>query len=77
MAPDAALRRLGQELHAARVSGRKMLLAITGRGWGNREQKPVLRNRVEAWLNGEGKQRFGVRGFRRVSKGGALEIDLT
>lgn len=76
MPPEAALQRLGQELHAARVAGKKSLLAITGRGWGNREQKPVLRLRVEAWLAAEGKRRFGVVGFRRVSKGGALEIDL-
>ena len=74
--PEQALRRLAQALHAARVAGAPELLVITGRGWGNREQRPVLRGRVEAWLRGEEGQRLGVRGCRVVAKGGALVVSL-
>jgi DNA-nicking Smr family endonuclease len=74
--PDQALRRLEQELHAVRVRGGRELLVITGRGLGNREWKPVLRQRVEAWLRGPEGRRLGVKDFRVVAKGGALEVEL-
>jgi DNA-nicking Smr family endonuclease len=74
--PDAALRRLAQALHTARVQGAKQLLVITGRGLGNRAQVPVLRGRVEAWLRGPHGRALGVRGLDRARSGGALEVHL-
>jgi DNA-nicking Smr family endonuclease len=74
--PEAALRRLEQELHAARVRGAPGLVVITGRGLGNLAQEPVLRPRVEAWLRGPDGARFGVRDFRQIHRGGALEVRL-
>src|SRR5262245_23676613 len=71
-----AQRRLAQELHAARVRGAAGLVVITGRGFGNLEQKPVLRMSLEAWLAGEQAKRLGVLSFRRVRRDGALEIEL-
>ena len=73
--PEQALRRLEQELHAARVRGERTLRVITGRGWGNRAQKPVLRGHVERWLANEGPT-FGVLAARVVAKGGALDVEL-
>jgi len=74
--PEQALRRLAQELHAARVRGARSVLVITGRGWGNLAQKPILRGIVEAWLRGPEAQRLGVRSSRVVAKGGALDVAL-
>ena len=74
--PDDALRKLAQALHAARVRRRDRLLVITGRGWGNLDQQPVLRPRVEAWLEGAEARRLGVCGYRVAARGGALEVDL-
>ena len=74
--PEEALRRLSQALHAARVRGVETLTVVTGRGWGNREQKPVLRAKVEAWLSGPEGRRAGVQSHRRTHSGGALEVRL-
>ena len=71
-----ATRALARELHAARVRGLATVVAITGRGFGNRLQEPVLRTKVEVWLAGDEAKRLGVRGFKRVHRDGALEIDL-
>jgi DNA-nicking Smr family endonuclease len=71
-----ALRRLAQELHACRVRGARRLTVITGRGFGNRAQEPVLRDHLEAWLRGPEARGLGVKGFDRTSRGGALEIAL-
>ena len=71
-----ATRALARELHAARVRGLAKVVAITGRGFGNRLQEPVLRTKVEIWLASAEAKRLGVRGFRRVHRDGALEIDL-
>lgn len=49
---------------------------ITGKGWGNREQKPVLRQKVEAYLRGPHGLRAGVEGFTLESHGGALLVRL-
>ena len=76
LAPADALRRLEQELHTAKVRGESELFVITGRGWGNREQKPILRGQIEAWLRGPGGQRFGVQRLEVASKGGALRVFL-
>jgi DNA-nicking Smr family endonuclease len=74
--PEVALRRLAQELHAARIRGVTRVLVITGRGAGNPGQQPVLRRKVEAWLTGPEGRRAGARGFRVTSRGGALEIEV-
>lgn len=74
--PERALRRLAQELHATRVRGETRLRVITGRGWGNLEQKPILRKRVESWLRGAEGARFGVSDVQVTSKGGALDVRL-
>ena len=73
--PDQALRRVEQALHAARVAGEALVTIVTGRGWGNRLQEPVLRLRVEAFLDRE-KGRLGVLDYRQTSRGGALEVRL-
>ncbi len=73
---DEAVRRLQRELHACRVRGVEKLLAITGRGFGNRRQEPVLRGKVEEWLRTPEARRLGVRGVQRVHRGGALEIAI-
>ncbi len=74
--PEGALRRLSQELHAARVRGDKRVLVITGRGLGNERGEPVLRGQVERWLAGPHGKRLGVHSFERQSRGGALEVEL-
>ena len=76
LTPDQALRRVRQGLHAARVRGRRSLLVITGRGWGNLAQTPVLRRRVEVWLGGAEAAALGVLGFSVTARGGALEVRL-
>ena len=75
--PTRALRRLAQELHAARVRRAPGLVVVTGRGYGNRLQEPVLRGRVEAWLDGPEGRALGVVSWTRTSRGGALEVRLT
>ena len=76
LSPEGAERRLAQELHAARVRGLRELRVITGRGWGNLRQEPILRLRIEAWLAGPAGQRLGVRSVRVAAKGGALDLVL-
>lgn len=71
-----ALRRVAQELHAARVRGRKRVLLVTGAGWGNRDQKPVLRPRLEAWLRGPEGRALGVKDVQQAHRGGALDVRL-
>ena len=73
---EQALRRIAQALHAARVRGHLRLLVITGAGWGNPDQKPVLRPAVEAWLRGPEGRALGVKDVRRTHKGGALDVRL-
>lgn len=74
--PVQALRRLAQELHVCRLRGIAELLVITGRGWGNLQQKPVLRPKVEEWLAGAEGRRLGVHSFEVNSRGGALLVKL-
>jgi DNA-nicking Smr family endonuclease len=73
---ERALRRLAQELHAARVRRAKRLLVITGAGWGSPDQKPVLRPALEAWLRGPEGRALGVRDVQRTHRDGALELLL-
>ena len=74
--PEDALRRLSQALHTARVQRARTLRVVTGRGWGNREQKPILRQKVETWLSGSEGRRAGVLSHRRTRDGGALEVEI-
>jgi len=74
--PDEALRHLGRELHAARHRRLEQILVITGRGFGNALQQPILRGKVEQWLRGAEGQRLGVIGFELVNRGGALLVRL-
>ena len=74
--PELAQRRLEQTLHAARVRGAREILVITGRGWGNLEQKPVLRRRIEEFLRSPGGRKLGVRQVDVTAKGGALRVRL-
>lgn len=76
MRPFQALRHLGQELHGCRLRRMSQVLVITGRGWGNLQQKPVLRPQVEAWLRGPEGQRLGIVGFEACHQGGALLVTL-
>lgn len=73
--PEQALRALSRFLHEMRMRGEPHVLVIAGRGWGNREQGPVLLARVEQWLGQEAK-RHGVMAFERVHKDGALRLRL-
>ena len=73
---EQALRRVAQALHAARVRRHDRILVITGAGWGNPDQKPVLRPRVEAWLRGSEGRALGVKDVQRVHDGGALAVRL-
>lgn len=74
--PEAALRRLAQELHSARVRGAPELLVITGQGWGNRLQEPKLRSKIEGWLAGPEGRRAGALEAHREAHGGALRVRL-
>ena len=74
--PEQALRRLEQALHAARVRGSTSLLVITGRGWGNDRNEPVLRERMAAWLRSALGRSYGVRDVTVAAKGGALLVRL-
>lgn len=76
MRPEEALRHLGRELHACRMRHEARVVVITGRGWGNPLQQPVLRPRVEEWLAGPEGRKFGVLGFEVTSLGGALLVRL-
>ena len=76
LAPEQALRALSRGLHAARLRRATSVLVITGKGWGNREQKPILRQKVEAYLRGPDGLRAGVEGFTLESHGGALLVRM-
>lgn len=74
--PDEALRRAAREIHARRVRHIDRLKIITGKGWGNRLQQPVLRPKVEQWLSGPEGRRAGVLGFAVADDGGSLIVEL-
>lgn len=58
------------------MRGESRVRLITGRGWGNREQKPILRKKVEAWLGSPEGRRAGARSWQVAAKGGALDVKL-
>jgi DNA-nicking Smr family endonuclease len=74
--PEEALRRVAQGIHACRVRRLDRLKIITGRGWGNLRQQPILRPRVEQWLAGPEGARLGVLRFEVADGGGSLVIQL-
>jgi DNA-nicking Smr family endonuclease len=74
--PDEALRRVAQEIHACRVKLRESLKIITGKGWGNLRQQPILRPKVERWLQGPDGRRLGVVSFDVADDGGSLIVHL-
>lgn len=69
-----AERAVARALHTWRVQRVERALLVTGRGWSNAKQEPILRTKLEAWLSSEAARRLGVRSWRRTSKDGALEI---
>jgi DNA-nicking Smr family endonuclease len=52
------------------------LKIITGKGWGNLRQQPVLRPKVEQWLKGPEARRTGVLGFEVTDDGGSLIVEI-
>src|SRR5262245_16682370 len=74
--PEDALRRVKNEIHACRVRRMDRLKIITGRGWGNLRQQPVLRPKVEQWLAGPEGARLGVLRFEVADEGGSLVVEL-
>jgi DNA-nicking Smr family endonuclease len=52
------------------------LKIITGKGWGNLLQQPVLRPKIEQWLSGPEGRRAGVLGFAVADDGGSLIVDI-
>jgi DNA-nicking Smr family endonuclease len=74
--PDEALRRAAREIHSCRVRRVDRLKIITGKGWGNLLQQPVLRPKVEQWLSGPDGKRAGVLGFVVADDGGSLIVEI-
>jgi len=74
--PEEALRRVSQEIHAARVRRWDRLKIITGRGWGNLRQQPVLRPKVEQWLKGPEGMRAGILRYEVADDGGSLIVEI-
>ncbi|MBI5434120.1 MAG: Smr/MutS family protein [Planctomycetes bacterium] len=63
-------------LHTWRRQGVESAVIVTGRGYGNARQEPVLRTKLEHWLDAAEARGLGVRSWRRVAREGALEIQL-
>ncbi len=74
--PDDALRRVEREIHTCRVRRIDRLKIITGRGWGNLKQQPILRPKVERWLAGPEGRRLGVLEFEVADDGGSLVVRI-
>jgi hypothetical protein len=74
--PDDALRRAAREIHACRVRRIDRLKIITGKGWGNLKQEPILRPKVERWLSGPEGRRLGVLDFEVADDGGSLVVRI-
>lgn len=73
---EQGLRRVRQELHAARVRRLTRVVIVTGAGWGSPDGRARLREAVESWLRGPEGRELGVKDVRRVHRGGALEVSL-
>jgi len=76
MTAAQAERAAARALHTWRVQGVERAVLVTGRGWSNARQEPILRTKLEAWLSSAEARRLGVRAWRRTSKDGALEIAI-
>jgi DNA-nicking Smr family endonuclease len=76
MTSSQAQRAVMHALHTWRRQGVERAVLITGRGWGNLKQQPILRTKLEAWLSGAEGRKLGVKTWRRVAREGALEIDI-
>lgn len=63
-------------LHTWRRQGVERAVIVTGRGYGNARQEPVLRTKVERWLEAPEARGLGVKSWRRVARDGALEVLL-
>src|SRR5580765_8111519 len=74
--PDDALRRAAREIHSCRVRRIDRLKIITGKGWGNLKQEPILRPKVERWLSGPEGRRLGVLDFEVADDGGSLVVRI-
>jgi DNA-nicking Smr family endonuclease len=74
--PEDALRRAAREIHACRVRRIDRLKIITGKGWGNLKQQPILRPKVEHWLSGPEGRRLGVLDFEVADDGGSLVVRI-
>ena len=77
-APSAAVRKVERALHSARLRRIGWVRVITGRGLGNKAQKPILREHVAAWLRGDGGRFHGVADVQveLASGGGSLRVRL-
>ena len=62
-------------LHNARWEHQRQVQIVTGHGASSRSGEPVLRKRVEKWLE-RNKGRFGIVQKQVTSRGGALLVDL-
>jgi DNA-nicking Smr family endonuclease len=71
-----AERLVRRALHTWRLQGVEFAVLVTGRGYGNAKLEPVLRTKVERWLDTSEARGLGVRGWRRVARDGALEVRL-
>ena len=74
--PGEATARLSRALHQARLRRDAAVEVITGRGLGNGRGEPVLRARIEAWLDGPDGERHGVRSHSRSPHGGSIHVRL-
>jgi DNA-nicking Smr family endonuclease len=72
-----AERRAFQELHASRLRRESGLILVTGRGYGNRTQEPILRKHLQQWLKGPEAIQLGVLDVQVTSKGGALLVRIS
>lgn len=71
-----AERAIALALQTWRVQGVERAVLVTGRGYGNLRQEPVLRTKVEQWLRGDAARRLGVKSYQRVARDGAIEVLL-
>ncbi len=74
---DQAITRTRFAVQTCRHLRYELLLAITGRGRGNPRQEAVLAPAVLEWARTDEARALGVQGARLVSKGGAVELEIS